>query len=153
MKPRYSIPIIFTLFFLIISSASWAGTLPTTKPENVDLSTERLNRLSAILKADVNQGKIPGAVALIARRGKVAYFESFGMRDKAKAAPMKKDTIFRIYSMTKPIVSVAVMMLQEEGPICPRDPISQFIPELGELKAGVEKYAKGTGHALMIELP
>ena len=98
--------------------------LPTAKAEEVGLDAAALERLSTALKDRVAGGHIPGAVALIARHGKVAYFESFGRLDPASGAPMGTDAIFRIYSMTKPIVSVAVMMLWEEGRLLLSDPIS-----------------------------
>ena len=82
---------------------------------------------------------IPGATLLVARQGKIAWFESMGVRDPGTRAPMTKDAIFRIYSMSKPITSVAVMMLVEEGKIALSDPISKYIPALGDLKVGVEK--------------
>jgi CubicO group peptidase (beta-lactamase class C family) len=96
------------------------------------------------LRSDVNEGRIPGAVLLIARDGQVALFEAIGFRTRAAAsaganAPMQKDAIFRLYSMTKPIVSVAAMMLVEEGRLLLSDPVSKHMPELKGLKVGVEK--------------
>ena len=82
---------------------------------------------------------IPGATLLVARHGKIAWFESMGVRDPGNRAPMSKDAIFRIYSMSKPITSVAVLMLVEEGKIALADPVSKYIPQLGGLKVGVEK--------------
>ena len=93
----------------------WAQGLPTAKPEEVGLSSERLERVSRALRGEIEAGKIPGAVALVARKGRVVYFESFGVRDKATGETMPKDAIFRLYSMTKPFTSVATMMLMEEG--------------------------------------
>ena len=113
-------------------------TLPQAKPEDVGLSSEKLKELSAFVKTSVEEKRIPGAVVLVARDGKIAYLESFGMRDELTDAPMKTDSIFRIYSMTKPIVSVAILMLMEEGKISLDDPISKYIPELKDLKVGVE---------------
>jgi CubicO group peptidase (beta-lactamase class C family) len=89
------------------------------------------------MRGEVERGRVPGAVALIARHGRLAYFESFGKRDPAGGAPMAKDSIFRIYSMTKPIVSVAAMMLWEEGRFLLSDPIGKFLPELADLKVAV----------------
>jgi CubicO group peptidase (beta-lactamase class C family) len=109
--------------------------------------------MGAEVKADLEAGRIPGAVVLVARRGKIAYFESFGMRDKAAGTPMQKDTIFRIYSMTKPITSVAVLMLLEEGQISLRDPISKYIPELGDLQVGVEGTNSDTGKVTFTTVP
>jgi CubicO group peptidase (beta-lactamase class C family) len=111
--------------------------LPTARAEEVGLDGAALGRLSTALQDRVNAGHIPGAVALIARHGKVAYFESFGRLDPASGAPMGQDAIFRIYSMTKAIVSVAVMMLWEEGRLLLSDPIGRYLPALASPKVGV----------------
>jgi CubicO group peptidase (beta-lactamase class C family) len=116
--------------------------LPQAAPEDVGLSTTRLERLSSVMRAEIERGRVPGAVALVARRGRLAYFESYGRLDPAHAAPMEKDSIFRIYSMTKPIVSVAAMMLWEEGRFLLGDPIGKFLPELGALKVAVTRGAE-----------
>jgi len=92
-----------------------------------------------VFKTEVEQGKLPGAVVVVARKGKIAYFESFGHRDKASGARMTNDTIFRIYSMTKPLVSVAAMMLMEEGRLQLTDPVSKFLPELSKLQVSIAK--------------
>jgi len=113
--------------------------LPSAVPEEVGLSASRLGRLGEVLHGEIERGRLPGAVALIARRGRLAYFESFGARDPASGAPMSKDSIFRIYSMTKPIVSVAVMMLWEEGRLLLSDPIGKYLPELANPKVAVER--------------
>jgi CubicO group peptidase (beta-lactamase class C family) len=94
---------------LFLTGAAWAQGLPTAKPEEVGISSERLQRVSRALRGEIDSGKIPGAVALVARKGRVVYFESFGVRDKAVGDPMPKDAIFRLYSMTKPFTSVAAM--------------------------------------------
>src|SRR6185295_17173624 len=91
-----------------------AQSLPRAKPEEVGLSSARLARVSEAIKGEIAKGRYPGAVALVARKGKVVYFEAFGQRDPQSGAPMTKDAIFRLYSMTKPFTSVAVMMLVEE---------------------------------------
>src|ERR1700733_8100835 len=111
--------------------------VPTARAEEVGLDAAALERLSTALKDRVANGHIPGAVALIARHGKVAYFESFGRLDPASVAPMGTDAIFRIYSMTKAIVSVAVMILWEEGRLLLSDPIGRYLPELASPKVGV----------------
>jgi len=114
-----------------------AAPLPTAKPEEVGLSSKALDRLSGVLKERVASGNVPGAVALVARHGKVAYFESFGLQDPAAGVPMAQDSIFRIYSMTKAIVSVAVMMLWEEGRLLLGDPVGKYLPALASPKVGV----------------
>jgi CubicO group peptidase (beta-lactamase class C family) len=116
-----------------------ADVLPRApRPEDVGLSTERLARLTKITQEHVEAGRLPGAVILIARQGKIAYFESFGHRDRDRGLAMTPDALFRIYSMTKPITSVAAMMLQEEGRFQIYDPVSRYLPELAKLKVGSE---------------
>jgi CubicO group peptidase (beta-lactamase class C family) len=106
-------------------------------PEDIGLSSAGLNRLSSVMRGEIERKRMPGAVALIARRGQIGYFESFGQRDPASGAPMAKDSIFRIYSMTKPIVSVAAMMLWEEGRFLLSDPIAKYLPDLGRCQVAV----------------
>ena len=113
--------------------------LPTARPEEVGLSTERLARLSGVLREKVAQGHIPGAVAIVTRRGRIAYNEAFGVRDPAARDPMPRDAIFRIYSMTKAIVSVATMMLWEEGRFLLNDPVAKYIPEFAGQKVLVQR--------------
>ncbi len=116
-----------------------AQSLPSVRPEQVGLSSERLQRVMDMLKADVDKRVIPGAIVLVARHGKIAYFETVGVRDPATKAPMTKDSIFRIYSMSKPITSVSAMMLWEDGRFNLSEPVSKYIPQMGGLKVGVEK--------------
>jgi len=118
-----------------VVAQSDAQRLPTI----AGLSQDRLARLAGVLRTDVAEGRIPGAVILVARDGQVALFEAMGYRDRAREAPMTKDAIFRIYSMTKPIVSVAAMMLVEEGKMQLWDSVSLYLPELKGMKVGVEK--------------
>jgi CubicO group peptidase (beta-lactamase class C family) len=112
--------------------------LPTAAPGEIGLSPGRLGRLSQVMRGEIERGRVPGAVALIARRGRVGFFESFGQRDTAGGAPMAKDAIFRIYSMTKPITTVAAMMLWEEGRFLLSDPIANYLPEFSEPTVAVE---------------
>jgi len=106
-------------------------------PEEVGLSSARLERISAVMQGYVDHGKLAGLITLVARRGKVAHFECFGMMDVEVGKPMRPDTIFRIYSMTKPVSSVAFMTLFEEGRFLLNDPVSKFIPEFANLKVFV----------------
>ncbi|MBU4609610.1 beta-lactamase family protein [Achromobacter sp. GG226] len=122
-----------------VASASATAPPGVVAPDRVGLSAERLAKLGAVLQADVDAGKIPGAVMLVARRGELAWFEAFGKLDPARDAPMTRDAIFRIYSMTKPITSVAAMMLVEDGKLHLSDPVSRYIPEYAKLTVGVEK--------------
>jgi CubicO group peptidase (beta-lactamase class C family) len=119
--------------------------LPRATPEDIGLSTAGLARLGRVMQDEVQRGRVPGAVALIARRGQLAYYESFGQRDPASGAPMARDSIFRIYSMTKPIVSVAAMMLWEQGRFLLSDPAAKFLPEFGAVKVAVAQGAE-PGH-------
>ena len=116
-----------------------AAELPLAKPEQVGLSSVRLQLLADRLKADIAAKKMPGAVLLIARHGKVAYFESMGKLDSTGDAQMRNDAIFRIYSMSKPITTVAAMMLVEDGRLRLEDPISMYLPEFANPVVGVEK--------------
>ena len=116
-----------------------AAALPkAAKPEAVGLSSQRLQRLTDAFDADVGSGKIPGAVIVIMRQGKVAYFRSFGFQDRAAGSTMRPDSIFRIASMTKPITMVAALMLAEEGKLQLMDPASVYLPQLKNLQVGVE---------------
>jgi CubicO group peptidase (beta-lactamase class C family) len=116
-----------------------AAPLQAVKPESVGLSTERLNRIGKVLSAEVDQGKFPGAVIAIARRGRLAWFEAVGFQDKPAGKPMAKDAIFRVYSMTKPWTSVAAMALVEEGKLELTDPISKYLPALKGLSVSAGK--------------
>jgi len=119
---------------LILSYLSFAGELPITSPENVGMSSEKLARTKSSIQALIDNEKIAGASIIVARKGKIVLFETFGMMDQKAKKPMQPDTIFRIYSMTKPITSVAAMMLYEQGKLKLDDPISKYIPEFKGLK-------------------
>ena len=110
----------------------------TVTPDDVGLSSERLDRITKWMEDDVASGRIAGAVAAVSRGGKLAYVEARGMADNEAQTPMKEDAIFRIYSMSKPITSVALMMLYEEGRFKLKEPVSKYIPELGGLHVLVE---------------
>ncbi len=104
------------------------------KPESVGFSADRLERLHASIQNEIDQKQLAGAITLLARHGKIVDYRTYGMRDLATAAPMTKDTIFRDYSMTKPVTGVAMMILYEQGKWQPSDPISKYIPEFAHLK-------------------
>lgn len=108
--------------------------MDTIAPEKVGFSTDRLERVRPVMQAYVDQKKLPGVITLVSRRGKVVHFERFGLMDIEANKPMQADTIFRIYSMTKPITCVAMMMLYEEGRFQLDDPISKFIPAFADVK-------------------
>jgi len=130
MKAR--ILLLAAFFTFATAVAAFAQSLPSAKPEQVGLSSERLQRLMDVIKADVDKRVIPGAVVVVARHGKVAFFETAGARDPATKMPMTMDTIFRIYSMSKPIASVAPMVLWEDGKFNLSKPVSKYIPQMGE---------------------
>jgi len=108
-------------------------------PEQAGFAPDRLAKITETLKADVAKGTLPGAVLLIQRRGRTAYFEAVGSADPQTKAPMTKDGIFRIYSMTKPLTSVGAMMLVEEGKIQLSDPVAKYLPAMKDLQVGTEK--------------
>lgn len=109
-------------------------SMSEVKPETVGFSTERLARLHALMQETVDKKQEVGIVTLLARHGKIVDFRTYGQRDREAGAPMTKDTIFRDFSMTKPVTGVAMMILYEEGKWLPSDPISKFIPEFAHLK-------------------
>ncbi|HLJ65364.1 MAG TPA: serine hydrolase domain-containing protein [Stellaceae bacterium] len=114
-------------------------SLPLAQPAEVGLSAPRLQRHADALRRDVDRGRLPGAVALVARRGRIAWFESIGQRDPVKGRAMERDAIFRIYSMTKPIASVAAMTLYEEGRFQLADSIARYIPAFAKPKLATPK--------------
>lgn len=114
-------------------------SLPLADPQSVGLSPERCARLGEVLRAEVARGRMPGAVALVARHGRVALVESVGVLDPAHGDPMTVDAIFRLYSMTKPIVSVAALMLMEQGRFLLADPVEKHLPEFAGQQVAVER--------------
>ena len=115
------------------------GIPKAQSPEEVGFVATRLKRLSDRIEEGIKNNELPGAVVLIARNGKIVMFDAFGFRDKEAKAPMKTDTIFRIASMTKPITTVAAMILVEEGRLTLADPVSKYIPAFAETKVSVPK--------------
>ena len=130
---------------LVAASAAYAETpAPTAaKPEDVGLSSVQLKRLEAATKQNIDDGLMPGAVMLVARRGKVAWVSVQGKRAPDSDDAMKFDSIFRIYSMTKPIVSLVLMQLVEEGRLQVSDPVAKYLPEIGKMKVGTEAIVDG----------
>src|SRR5262245_3704451 len=112
---------------------------PTGKPEDVGLSSERLQRINQVIQRYIDAKDLAGAVSVVARKGRVAYFEAQGMMDIEHSVPMRKDAIFRMASMSKPVTGVAILMLMEEGKIRLTDPVSRFIPEFKDTKVAIEK--------------
>jgi len=133
---RKSIPVL--LGFLFLAAAAFSQDLPSAKPESVGLSSERLDRIATVVQRDIDDKRIAGAVTLVVRHGKVAWFKAQGMADRENSKPMPTDAMFRICSMTKPITSVAVMMLYEEGKFLLDDPVSKYLPEFRNPKVLVK---------------
>lgn len=128
--------IIVAAVLCLWTAGTWAVELPIAKPEAVGLG--HLDRIAAFLQGEADAKRLPGSVVMIARNGKVAYFEAFGVRDPATGAPMQKDSIFRMYSMTKPVTAVAILMLMEEGKLRLADPASRYLPALKNLQVITE---------------
>src|ERR1700726_1334801 len=124
------------------TTAPQTPPLPQAKPESLGLSSVRLQRMSDAFKRDIDKGTIPGVTVMVARRGQIGWFEALGKQNPAASAPMAQNSIFRIFSMTKPMVSVGIMMLLEEGHFLLNDAISKFIPEFADQKVGVENNGK-----------
>jgi CubicO group peptidase (beta-lactamase class C family) len=141
--------ILLILFFGLLLPA-FAANLPTVRPEVVGLSTERLARIGGIMQEYVDQGRLGGAVTLVARNGKVAYLQSFGKLDPKTGAAMPTDAIFRIASQSKAVTSVAIMILFEEGKLLLGDPVSKYIPEFKDTTVAVPEAAKkGPGYKIV----
>ena len=125
---------------LLLSVPAPAQPLPVAKaPEDVGISSLRLERVHRQMQADVNAGRIPGAVLLVVRKGRIAAFDAIGFQDRGSKKPMPTDAIFRIASMSKPITSVAAMILAEQGKLDIGAPVAQYLPEFKNVQVGVEK--------------
>jgi len=134
---RKVVPVL--LAFLFLNSFAFAQDLPSAKPESVGLSSDRLERIATVVQRNIDDKRIAGAVTLVVRHGKVAWFKAQGMADREAAKQMPTDEMFRICSMTKPITSVAVMMLYEEGKFLLDDPVSKYLPEFKNPKVLVKR--------------
>ncbi len=138
-------PLVFLAALLVTATvqAAPADPLPRARPEEVGMSSERLANLTPVLKSYADNKLLAGSVALVARRGKIVYFEAFGQQDREARVPMQKDSIFRIASQTKAVVSAATMMLVEQGKLLLTDPVGKYIPEFRETKVAVPKDGGG----------
>ena len=123
--------------------------LSVVKPESVGFSSERLERLHLLIQDEIDKKQLAGAVTILARHGKVVEYRTYGEKDLASSAPMTKDTIFRDYSMTKPVTGVAMMILYEEGKWLPSDPIAKYVPEFAHLK--VFKGTDADGKMMLVD--
>src|SRR5215472_4941379 len=126
---------------------------PIDRPEDIGFAGDRLKRITEAFQGYVDSGRLPGAVVLIAREDKLAYFHTFGYQDRERQIAMRPDSIFRIASMTKPIVSVGAMMLVEEGKLDLAAPVSQYLPEFKDLQVVVEKRDDNTGNTQLVLEP
>jgi CubicO group peptidase (beta-lactamase class C family) len=135
-------------FFALLLAAAVgnvaAADLGNARPESVGISSQRLSRLTTEMKALADRGEVSGVVTMVARKGKVVHLEAAGKRELEGGTPMQKDTIFRIYSMTKPITGVAMMILMEQGKWQLNDPVSKHIPEFADLKVAKVDPANGS---------
>ncbi|HEV7876589.1 serine hydrolase domain-containing protein [Bradyrhizobium sp.] len=116
--------------------------LPEARPQSLGLSPTRLARMSDAFKREIDKGTIPGVTVMVARRGQIGWFEALGRQNPAESAPMTRDSIFRIYSMTKPIISIGIMQLVEDGFLLLSEPLTKYIPEFSAQKVGVENNGK-----------
>jgi CubicO group peptidase (beta-lactamase class C family) len=130
--------IVVIAHLVLAASTCLAQDLPTAKPETVGLSSERLERIGTEVQRNIDNKRIAGAVTLVIRRGHVAWFKAQGMADRESSKPTRTDAIFRICSMTKPITSLAAMMLYEEGRFLLEDPVSKYLPEFKNPKVYVK---------------
>ena len=112
--------------------------LPQVRPDQIGLSPARLQRMSDAFKREIDKGTVPGVTVMVARRGQIGWFEAIGRQNPATSQPMSHNTIFRIFSMTKPIVSLGIMMLLEDGHFLLNEPVAKFIPEFAKQKVGIE---------------
>lgn len=139
MKLARSSTVALSIATLLSVAQPWAQGLPAAAPESMGMSAQKLGRISETFKREVEQGNLPGAVVMVARKGRLVYSDAIGFQNKDAGKPMAKDTIFRIYSMTKPLVSVAAMMLVEDGKIELTDPVPKFLPAMKERQVSVAR--------------
>ncbi len=138
----------------VASASAFAQQLkPETDPGKLGFDADRLERMTRAFQGYVDSGHLPGAVVLIARKDKVAYFRAFGFRDREQKTAMTTDSIFRIASMTKPIVSAGAMMLVEEGKLDIGAPVSNYLPEFKDLQVRVEQIDRATGKKEAVTQP
>ena len=129
----------FAVTTIFSAAVVQAQALPSAPPESVGMSTQRLGRISEVFRQQIDKGNLPGVVVMVARRGRLVYTDTIGFQNKQAGIPLSKDAIFRIYSMTKPLVSVAAMMLVEDGKMQLNDAVSKFLPGVKDLQVSVAK--------------
>src|ERR1700742_1842104 len=140
---------------LALVALAWGFAAPAIAEKPVafasEFSQQKLERVSDYMRNEVATGKIPGAIVLIQQHGRPVYYQKFGVRDVETKQPLTDDTIFRLYSMSKPVTSVAAMMLVEEGKLALSDPLSKYIPAFADMKVGVAKHDGDAEMALTLE--
>ena len=147
MKTAFKRSVFLATIVLGLGSAqAWADNLSYATPESVGMSSERLERIAPVLNRYVDEGQLTGVVSMIARKGEIVHFEEYGVLDAESGKPLQKDSIFRIYSMTKPITTLAVMMLYEEGKLQLTDPVERYLPAFTNVRVA------GPGGALVAPL-
>src|SRR6185503_1063893 len=134
MRKQFAVVVVIVA---VAVGATLYAAAPTVRPEDVGLSADRLKRVTELMQRLIDAKTFSGAVTLVARNGRIAHFEAQGLMDLESKKAMPKDAIFRIMSMTKPVVGVSLMMLVEEGKIRLTDPAGKFIPDLQNLKVTV----------------
>ncbi len=139
------------LVLAIAAGGPSGGSAQSPSPSPASFSSDKLRRAGDYIRDEIAAGTMPGAVLLVEQHGHPVYFESFGVRDVENRRPMTADTIFRIYSMTKPITSVAAMMLVEDGKLSLDDSVAKYIPAFADVKVGVEKTDENGKHQLLLE--
>jgi CubicO group peptidase (beta-lactamase class C family) len=139
MNSRRIAALAFAVTCIFPAAVLHAQGLPTAAPESVGMSAERLKNIAGAFQKEIDRGNMPGVVVMVARKGRLVYSDAIGLQNKATGKPMPKDAIFRIYSMTKPLVSVAAMMLVEDGKLELTDPVSKFLPAMKNMQVSVAK--------------
>jgi CubicO group peptidase (beta-lactamase class C family) len=134
---------IVCLFLVSVLTFPALTASPTAKPEEVGVSSERLQRINQMVERHIAAGDIAGAVTIVARKGKVVHHSAQGVMDLQSKQPMSSASMFRIASMTKPVIGVAIMMLVEEGKLHLNDPVSRYIPQFRDMKVAVPRPAPG----------
>jgi len=135
--------VLILILFILTSVPTWGQTLSTAEPESVGMSSERLERLTSTLEGYVSDERIAGAVAIVARKGKIAYLEAVGLRDRESNSPMELDSIFRIASQTKALTSTCIMILQERGQLLISDPLAKYMPEFANGTVAIDNSRGG----------
>jgi len=144
---------ILAMLGLLVAANALSDELRAGRPGRLGMSAERMDRIDALLQRHVDEGRAVGAVGVVARHGRIAYCRAFGNQDGESGTPMRKDSIFRVYSMTKPITSVGLMMLYEEGRFRLKDPVEWYLPEFKDAKVAVEEVDPATGKRTFKTVP